>query len=104
MILRTDSGVNLFVCINKSNNLKAICFKFLREVLEINHRLLMGIYLNSCRLISILRPVLLLGCRYVARVAVVTNTVDCDYCKLFVILAKAYVTPSSAPRLIFSGS
>jgi hypothetical protein len=103
-ILRTDSVINWFVCISKNNNLKAICFKVLREVFNINHSLFMGAYLISCRLISILRPVLLLECHCVTHVAIVTNTVDCDYCKLFVILAKTDVTPSSVPSRIFSGS
>jgi hypothetical protein len=43
MILRTDSVINWFVCINKNNNFKAICFKVLRELFEINHRLFMGV-------------------------------------------------------------
>jgi hypothetical protein len=101
MILRTDSVVNWFVCVNKSNNLKGICFKFFREVFEINHRLFVGIYLNSRRIISILCPVLLLECSCVAHIAVVTNAVDCDYCKLFVILANTDVTPASHPARYF---
>jgi hypothetical protein len=103
VILRAESMIERFVCINEHNNFKATCFQFRRKVFQVDHRLFVGINLDSCSLIGILCSELLLKCRGVTRIIIVTNSIDCNNEKLFVILAKTDVTPSSAARRIFSG-
>jgi hypothetical protein len=102
VILRAESIIERFVCINKHSNFKAICFQFLSKVFQVDYRLFARINLNSCSLIGILCSVLLLECRGVTRITIVTNSIDCNDGKLFVILAKTDVTTSSASRQIFS--
>jgi hypothetical protein len=102
VILRAELAIERFVCINEHSNFKAICFQFLSKVFQVDHRLFVRIDLNSCILIGILCSVLLLECRGVTRIMIVTNSIDCNDGKLFVILAKTYVTPSSSARRIFS--
>jgi hypothetical protein len=102
VILRAESVVKRFVCINEHRNFKAICFQFLSKVFQVNHHLFVRIDLDSCSLIGILCSVLLLECRGVTRIMIVTNSIDCNDGKLFVILAKTDVPPSSTARRIFS--
>jgi hypothetical protein len=78
MILRAESMVERFVCINEHSNFKAICFQFLRKVFQVDHRLFVGIYLNSCSLLGILCSVLLWECCCVTRIVIVTNWIDCN--------------------------
>jgi hypothetical protein len=102
LILRAELMIERFVCINEHSNFKAICFQFPRVVFQVDHRLFVGINLNYCSLIGILCSVLLLECRGVTRIMIVTNSIDYNNDKLFVIFAKTDVTPSSAARRIFS--
>jgi hypothetical protein len=102
VILRAESMIERLVCINEHNNFKAICFQFLRKVFEVDNHLFVGINLNSCSLMGILCSVLLLECRGVTRIMIVTNSIDCNDGKFFVILSKTEVTPSSVARWIFS--
>jgi hypothetical protein len=102
VILRAESVIERFVCINEHSNFKAICFHFLSKVFQVDHRLFVRIDLDSCSLIGILCSVLLLECRGVTRIMIVTNSIDCNDGKPFFILAKTDVTPSSAARRIFS--
>jgi hypothetical protein len=91
-----------FICINEHNNFKSICFQFLRKVFQLNHRLFVRVYLNSCSLIGILCSVFLLECHCITRITIVTHLIDCNDGIVFVILAKTDVTPLSAARGIFS--
>jgi hypothetical protein len=77
-----------FVCINEHSNFKAVCFQFLRKVFQVNHRLFMGINLNSCSLIGILCSVLLLECRGITRIMIVTNLIDFNDGKLLSFLPR----------------
>jgi hypothetical protein len=101
VILRAESMIERFVCINKHSNFKAICFQFLSKLFQVDNRLFVRIDLNYCSIIGILCSVLLLECRGVTRIIIVTNSIDCNDGKLFVILAKTDGTPSSASRRIF---
>jgi hypothetical protein len=103
VILRVESMIKRLFFINEHSNFKAICFQFRRKVFQVDHLLFVGINLNSCSLIGILCSVLLLECRGVTCIMILTNSIDCNDGKLFVILAKTDVTPSSAARRIFSG-
>jgi hypothetical protein len=94
--------VRAFFCINEHSNFKAIWSQFLSEVFQVYHRLFVSIDLDSCSLIVILCSVLLLECRGVTRIMIVTNSIDCNDGKLFVFLANTDVTLSSAARRIFS--
>jgi hypothetical protein len=102
VVLRAESVFERFVCINEHSNFKAICFQFLSKVLQVYHRLFVRVDLNSCSIIGILCSVLLLECRGVTRIMIVTNSIDCNDGKLFVFLAKTDVTPSFVARRIFS--
>jgi hypothetical protein len=88
-----ESVVERFVCINEHSNFKSICFQFLSKVFQVDHRLFVRIDLNSFSLIGILCSVLLLECRGVTRIMIVTNSIDYNDGKLFVFLAKTDVTP-----------
>jgi hypothetical protein len=70
--------IERLICINEHNNFKSICFQFLRKVFQVNHCLFVGVYLNSCSLIGILCSVLLLECRCITCIAIVTNSIDCN--------------------------
>jgi hypothetical protein len=102
VVLRAESVFEHFVCINEHSNFKAICFQFLSKLFQVDHRLFVRVDLDSCSLIGILCSLLLLECRGITRIMIVTNSIDCSNGKLFVFLAKTYVTPSSAARRIFS--
>jgi hypothetical protein len=102
LILRAESVFERFVCINEHSSFKAICFQFLSKVFQVDHRLFVRIDLNPCSLIGILRSVLLLECRGITRIMIVTNSIDCNGGKIFVFLAKADVTPSYTARRIVS--
>jgi hypothetical protein len=102
VILRAESVVERFVCINEHSNFKAICSQFISKVFQVDHHLFVRIDLNSCSLIGILCSVLLLECRGVTRIMIVTSSIDYNDGKLFVILANTDVTPSSSARRIFS--
>jgi hypothetical protein len=102
MILRAESVFERFVCIHEHINFKAICFQFLSKVFQVDHCLFVRVDLDSCRLIGVLCSVLLLECRGVTCIMIVTNSIDCNDGKLFVFLAKIYATPSSADRWIVS--
>jgi hypothetical protein len=93
---------NWFVRVNENHTFKYICFKFFGKVFEINHCLLVGIYVNPSPIVIVMSPVLLLKCSWVARVMIVTDAVDCDDCKPFIVLAKEDIAPKPAPRQIFS--
>jgi hypothetical protein len=102
VILRAESMIERFVCINEHSNFKAICFQFLSKVFQVDNRLFMRIDLNSCSLIGILCSLLLLECRGVTRIMIVTNSINCNDGNFFFIINKTDVTPSSAARRIFS--
>jgi hypothetical protein len=53
------------------------------------------IYVNPGRFIGVLGLVLLLKCNCIARVMIVTDAIYCDDCKLFIVLAKADITPTT---------
>jgi hypothetical protein len=102
VVLRAESVFERLFCINEHINFKAICLQFLSEVFQVYHCLFVRVDLDSCSLIGILCSVLLLECRGVTCIMIVTNSIDCNDGKLFVILAKTDVAPSSAARRIFS--
>jgi hypothetical protein len=102
VILQAESVFERFVCINEQSNFKAICFQFLSKVFQVDHRMFVRVDIDSCSLIGILCSVLLLECRGVTRIMIVTNSIDCNDGNLFVFLAKTDVTPSATSRLIFS--
>jgi hypothetical protein len=102
VFLRAVSMLECFVCINEHSNFEAICFQFLSKVFQVDHRLFVRVDLNSCSLIGILCSVLLLECRGVTRIMIVTNSIDCNDGNFFVFLAKTDVTPSPAAHRIFS--
>jgi hypothetical protein len=96
VILRVESVFERFVCINEHSNFKAICFQFLSKVFQVDHRPCVRVDLDSCSLIGILCSVLLLEFRGVTRIMIVPNSIDCNYGKLFVFLAKIDVTLMSS--------
>jgi hypothetical protein len=102
VVLLAESVFERFVCINEHSNFKSICFQILSEVFQVYHRLFVRVDLYSCSFIGILCSVLLLECRGVTCIMIVTTSIDCNDGKLFVFLAKTDVTPSSAARRIFS--
>jgi hypothetical protein len=86
VVLRVESVFERFVCINEHSNFKAICFQFLSEVLQVYHRLFVRVDLDSCSLIGILCSVLLLECRGVTSIMIVTKSIDFNDGKLYGIL------------------
>jgi hypothetical protein len=99
-VLQEESVFERFVCINEHSNFKAICFHFLSEVSQVYHHLFVRVDLDSCSIIGILCSLLLLECRGVTCIMIVTNSIDCNDGKLFVFLAKTDVTPPSASRRV----
>jgi hypothetical protein len=100
--LFTYTVANWLIHVNENHNFKAICFKFLDKVFEINHHLLVGNYVNPSHLISVLGPILLLKCCCITRVNIVNNAVYCDDCNFFIALAKTDINPTPVSGHVFS--